>query len=206
MNTIIGALIGIGVAVITIAVIFSLIKTGNPGQDSLIKLTQKAQEIHKQGPGANGQAIHFQDKDSYYYPITKETRNKIIANYNRLIADIIVTPETSRLPGEIVYVLAHTTKFPDCETQDCLCLCQEFDDEVVKRCRPGKLICEQLPEISLSPGTEVMFKKTDETPAMQQVQFINCRDRETYCKNSQNGDISIIFNWLDRQGIYNAIK
>ncbi len=211
LETIIGALIGIGVAVITISTIFFLVKPGNPEVDSLRELATKVREINSQTPGTKGLVVFFQDEASFFYPITEKSRNLHV--------------QRSALVGKnLDFILSHTKHNPDCETNNCLCLCQEFDQEVTKRCKQGKLFCEVIPEVSLSPGTSQIVSRgnavmidfagvlswitgTEELPpAQQRVQVINCRKGDVYCKNSKGGDISIIFDWLDQQGVYDTIK
>jgi len=207
LNTIIGAVVGIAVAVITIAIFVSLFKVGNPERDSLHNLALKIKEVSGQTPGATGLAIHFQGEESFFYPITAETRNKEILYYNQLIAkDNLFSSSTLLSKGPATFLLEPTAQSPDCLTQDCLCLCREVEPGLIYRCLPRKLVCEPLPEISLSPGTGVMFKRTKETPAQQQIKIIKCRGNEAYCQNSRSGDISIIFNWLDQKGVYDPLK
>ena len=234
LDTIIGAVIGIAVAVATISMVFFVINVGNPGQDSLQELARKVREVNANEPGANGLAVFFQEEESFYYPITKETRNQPF-----------VRRGSNLFSNDLDFILSYTTVNPDCETKNCLCLCDEFEQEVTKHCKQGKLYCEQLSDVSFSPGTNHLITRVEEggigvfdlalisagitafplvgpvlsagvvdyvledptpAPAQQRVQIINCRGGEKYCKNSKSGDISIIFDWLDQQGVYDSIK
>jgi hypothetical protein len=233
LNTIIGAVIGLGVAAITISTIFWLVNVGNPEADSLKALANKVNEVNKEDPGSKGVVIYFQDEGSFFYPINEKTRNNHIKNES-----------SNFFANERDFLLTHTKRVPDCENNNCICLCQEFDQEVTKRCKTGKLFCENLAGVSFSPGSTRLFTRLkeggissfelgaialssqipgvggfvapaltsyvledkDPFPASQRVQVIKCRGGEEYCKNSKEGDISIIFDELDKRGAYDSIK
>jgi hypothetical protein len=207
LETINGLLIGLGVAAITIATFVFIFNAGTPEFDSVKDLAKKVREVNLQQPGAMGVVTYFQDEESLFYPINEKSRNFHVQHSQGLLS------------GELDVILTHTKRKPDCENNNCICLCQEFDEDNTKRCETGSLYCEKLDGVTFSPGTGKFFSRKfpsilptifipDDNlpPASQRVRVIKCRGGEEYCKNSKKGDISIIFDWLDQRGEYNSIK
>lgn len=166
-------------------------RLSDQAKDSFYNLVDAIEKVNAEDPPAAESVIYIQDENTYLYPVTDLSRNFHVKGKD-LIGD------------DVDFTLSHTK---ECETQNCLCLCREYDDETDRTCQ--NLVCEPLPEVSFSPGTvQIIDRGTgdDKGPRRQRVRIIKCNASEHFCKQSKEGDISVIFDWVDNLGVYGQIK
>ncbi|MBU0470179.1 MAG: hypothetical protein KKA62_05645 [Nanoarchaeota archaeon] len=184
-------------------VISKFFRLSDQAKSNFDELYKNILEVQKSTVPTSRSFAFIQDMDTYVYFITDSTRGKLqVAEGNRYELNI---PK-------------------DCQNISCICLCQEHEEvskemssgvsggsgsvgtsESVRKCKEDKLVCKTLPGIKISPDTEIVAHRTDENLRRQQVRIIKCAGQEAYCK-SNKGDISVIFDWWDDKGYYNAVK
>jgi hypothetical protein len=189
LEVIIGIVIAGVVFTITTIMLTSLLSAGDSEQNSFNELIQTIKEINDdKNPGAKTIMVFNHKDESFLYPYTKNFKNFKF--------------QDQELGQEVNIILPYTE---ECKDGVCYCLCQKFEEG---KCVSGNLYCESLPKIKLSPGTEklVLKKWYPGSAQSSRVRIIKCKDGETYCKNSEDGDISVIFDILDQNNLYNDIK
>ena len=190
LEVIIGIVIAGVVFTITTIMIVSIWNAGDAEEDSFLQLVEIVKELsdEKKVPGSSNVMVFAHKDESFLYPYT--TNLKTLRFKDEELEQWVEIP------------LPHTK---ECEETSCLCLCQKIE---AGNCVQGELFCEPLPNIKLSPGTEKVVSKKWYPNAAQRsrVRIKKCREGEEYCKESQEGDISIIFDMLDQNNLYRDIK
>tara|TARA_Y100000310_G_scaffold344364_1_gene456775 strand:- start:14306 stop:14944 length:639 start_codon:yes stop_codon:yes gene_type:complete len=205
LKWIVGIIIGIVLVSFALGFLGKFFGYANQAQQNFDELTSLIIEVNKQDPGKIGQMIYIQDKFAYIYPVNDQSRNFHITK--------------DPLHGEDVDFTLGVTN--DCIDQNCYCLCKETITKKNRNCKPGKLTCEPMPDVKFSKGTGIVFDRghyilgvttafsEDQTaPRRQQVKVIKCGNGAPYCKKSNEGDISVIFGFVDDKGVYaqNGVK
>ena len=157
-------------------------------KDNFNDFTKAINEANKKELGHEEIFMFIQDQNSYIYPITEKSRGVHITN--------------DPIFGEDVdFTLSYT---PECANQNCYCLCRSYEDQKDKTCY--SLVCVPMPEVKFSEGTGILIDRGDKGPRRQAVRIIKCESGQEYCKKSDPGDISIVFQWLEEFGVYDGVK
>jgi hypothetical protein len=169
-----------------------LFQKSSQAVQSFEDLAKTVNEINKKPLGTTETLVYIQDSGTYFYQINNKSRNFLITQDELTRKKLNVRLSYSEL----------------CETKNCLCLCRDTKSETDLTC--VKQICLPTAEVNFSPGTGIfLFRGTGTyanlVPRRQVVKVIKCKKDTDYCKNSEDGDVSIIFNFKDGQGGYSAI-
>ncbi len=165
-------------------------RLSDQAKDNFADFVLEIEQVQESSVPVTRTTVFIQDKKTYLYQLTDDSREKHI-----------VTPSVD-------FTLSHTL---ECEDQNCLCLCRKYKSNSDRTCE--ELVCEPLPEITFSPGTGLLLDRGskdlmgwgEEGPRRQQVQIIKCGGNTPYCRGNI-GDISLIFDYADRNGAYDSIK
>jgi predicted nucleic acid-binding Zn finger protein len=188
LEVIIGVVIAAVVFTITTITLLSLVKAGDAEEDSFFELVDHIKELSDSKLLGDTKVMVFAHKEeSFLYPYTSNLKKHRIFD--------------KELNQHVEINLPHTDKCKD----NCFCLCQKFEGGT---CAQGELICEHLPNVKLSLKTQKVVSKKEYPASAQRlrVRIIKCKSGQEYCKQSNDGDISVIFDLLDQNRLYDDIK
>ncbi len=156
--------------------------------ENFLDFTEKIKEVNNLPLGSKRTFVLIMDQQTYVYPLNDQSR------------DFHVTRDP--VGGtEVDFTLGST---PECLNQNCYCLCREYKDTTDRNCLD--LICAPLSTVTFSQGTGQVLDRGNTGPRRMKVEIIKCEAGKPYCKLSQDGEISIIFQWLEQYHIYDSIK
>ena len=170
----------------------NFLRTTEQAKTNFLELTGLIKEVNQAELGTVERMIFIQDQKTYIYPLNDKSRN------------FHVTKDPI-FGNDVDFTLMPTN---DCISQNCYCLCREYYDEENRNCKPGKLFCDPMPSVNFSTGTGVIIDRGEVGPRRQVVRVIKCGNGAPFCGKSQEGDVSVIFDWVDELGVYerNGIK
>ncbi len=181
VSAIIGLIIAIGLIFFALKIGSSIFRLSAQAEDGFVSLTNWVKEVKaSSNPAEFRKEFFYLDKETYIYMINDVSRGMHIT-------------QDPIFGGDVDFYLSTP---PQCNENNCLCLCQKYEDETDRNCL--KVLCEPLPGVEFSPGTGIVLDRGIEGPRRQEVTIIKCVGGEKYCKNSKPGDISIIFSWPDQ--------
>lgn len=157
-------------------------RLSSQAETNFAELAEEVIEVSKSPLPLTRPFVFIQDADTYVYFVDEATRRQ-----NFFFDDNY-----------------YAINYPaECEKENCLCLCQKFEDNGIREC--NEFVCKEMPNIEFSRESEIIAFRSDEDPRRQTVRVIKCAANTPYCRGN-TGEVSVIFDLWDDRGAYSHIK